>query len=402
LSDDNDNGKPPDREPGEDDMPLENGTPVEPDPFEAIREEWWAAEAQKAKRKTNGHANGVNGHAAEVVELRAPILNAEAGALIDWLVPFPDSIPTGIPGLDHAIEGFHAETTYCLVGPTGRGKTGMALQMAQEAARHRPVVYFTSELSRRQVLSRVAAQRLKRAWIKLYRLEPEHATTMAYALKGLRLHVVEIGRETDLFATIAQVKAENGGEEPIVFLDYLQHAARRLPTDDIRMATATLMDKITDWARVSKSIAVVLSASGRAYNAEDGTRSAADYVSAGGETSVIEYNAGSVLFLQAELCQPGGTATARLHIAKARFLGAGVTVGLRFDGAYGSYESDPEAALTDIQREALDAIRKGAKTTAEVQEQLQCRRQQAQATVRVLVAQGLAAERPLRPLGGLA
>ena len=331
--------------------------------------------------------------APPTIPAKLPDLAAEA-ALEEWSVPLPPSITTGLIDLDKAIEGFHAEGTYVLVGPTGRGKTGLALQMSRAVSVHRTVLYFSSELSRRQVLARAASPLLRRPWGKLYRLPPLEASDIPAALDGLKLRVVEIAKNTSFFDVISRV-ADADGQAPFVVLDYLQHAARRLVPDDLRLANAALMDQITEWARVSHSMALVLSATGRGFHVGNENRSATDFVVAGKESGDVEYNAAGVFFLDCDPCPPGGTSSARLHVAKSRFAGTGATIGLRFDGAFGEFTCDPSSALSEIQAQVLDAISGGCESVEEVRKKLGCKKADVTAAVKQLAGSGVISRMPL-------
>src|SRR5215831_18510557 len=98
----------------------------------------------------------------------APPLAAEA-ARSEWARPLPPALTTGLRELDRALGGgLRMESIGVLAGPTGRGKTGLAIQIARHVAAIQPVLYMTSELSARQVLARFAAQGLRRPWAAIY------------------------------------------------------------------------------------------------------------------------------------------------------------------------------------------------------------------------------------------
>lgn len=69
--------------------------------------------------------------------------------------------------------------------------------------------------------------------------------------------------------------------------------------------------------------------------------------------------------------------------------GRGQTVGLRFHGALGLFEEEPQAGLAPELRQALEAIRAGATTAAQVRAVLGCGNARAQELVRMLVLRGL-------------
>lgn len=76
-----------------------------------------------------------------------------------------------------------------------------------------------------------------------------------------------------------------------------------------------------------------------------------------------------VLFLDPDDCPLNGTAPARLHVAKCA-AGARDTIGLRYDGAIGTFKEDDSAALSDELRGILDAVGAGITSTRALREKL--------------------------------
>ena len=177
--------------------------------------------------------------------------------------------------------------------------------------------------------------------------------------------------------------AQIDGHAPIVVTDYLQHAARRLVPEDLRIATASLMDQITDWARANHSIAIVLSSTARSFHGDNSGKSATDlsWLARNGQ---VEYDAARVFFLDCDVCPPGGTAAARLHVAKSRFQGTGATIGLRFDGAYGEFTCDKASALSPDQNRIVQAVEAGAETVEEVRKAVGLRKAEVLSALRYL------------------
>jgi hypothetical protein len=93
----------------------------------------------------------------------------------------------------------------------------------------------------------------------------------------------------------------------------------------------------------------------------------------------------------------GGTASGRLHVSKSRF-GVQGTVGLRFEGARGTFTEDPTGGLTEDQAAIFEAVRTGAKTWDEIHAEVGGRREKIGATLRILQARGLIGARPIRVL----
>lgn len=336
--------------------------------------------------------NGTNG--AHVEEKPAPPLLAFEAALLDWASPLPAAIPTGITELDKMIGGLRAESVYVLNAPTGRGKTGLAIQMASHAAKTRPVLYLSSELSRRQILARFVAQRLQCSWLEVYGFEPTGAKRVAEELcKVPRLRAVELTRETNITDLCKRV-ADAEGQPPLLVLDYLQHAARRMNPDDRRLATGALSDEIARYARDNRSAALVVSAVARGFYNDNQDKTAADFAGASKESGDIDYDAAGLFFLDCELCPPGGTSPARLHVSKSRFSHGG-TIGLEFNGRVGVFKSDPAGALTDEQRSVYDVIRGGVDGFDDLYAGIKMRKQRVLEIVKILSARHLITRTPL-------
>jgi hypothetical protein len=323
---------------------------------------------------------------------------ADEAARSEWSRPLPAPLRTGIAELDARMGGLRPASVYVVNAPTGKGKTGLAIQVSRAIARSRTVVYATSELSRRQILARVAAQLVPGPWLRLYEMGPAEADTIAGSLGGLRLRVLELGPTTSLTDVLARV-ADADGEPPVLTLDYLQHAARRLNPEDRRIATGALSDQLASWARDVNSTALIVSAVARGFYANNENKTATDYLGAAKETGDIDYDAAALLFLDVDAAEDGAAAPARLHVPKHRFGPSGFTIGLRFDGKVGMFAPDDSASLTEEQQEALDVIRRGAETTDEVRKRMGIRKEEACAIVRVLIARELVSRSPLRVRG---
>jgi replicative DNA helicase len=305
-----------------------------------------------------------------------------------WAKPPPPPVATGIESLDKALDGgLRPESMYVLSARSGRGKTGLAVQVATSIARTRPILWLGSELTERQQLARFGASITGEPWRRLFEAGPEVQARLVQSLEGLRLHVVELTRDTKI-RDVAQAVAEFEGEHPIIVLDYLQHAARRLNPDDRRLAVAALSDDLTAWTRVTRSTALVISAVARTVT-DDDDKTAMDYESAAKESGDVDYDAAGLLYLQADPCPESGWTPAKLHVSKHRFGPAGQTVGLRFWGATGRFEEDPRAALSEEHEALLEAIRAGATTSDEAAKSIKMRATRARDVVRALLSMGL-------------
>lgn len=292
-----------------------------------------------------------------------PLL-AGAAAQIEWSRPMPKALSTGIVPLDERLGGGLLEqATYLLVGAEGRGKSGLTIQLLRElAGRGTPVVYISAELPPRQVLARFAAQIIGTSWLDLLKLDPSAAHVVTDALAALPIYVHRLGREEPLTEVVARI-ADKTGTAPIFAVDYIQKAARRGGAADYRFAVAACMDGIVQCALDLRTSAIVVSSTGRATSQgaaeQTDPRALAQTAKENGD---LEFDASAVMYLDVAEREPGGTAPTRLVVGKSRF-GLDGVVGLRFDGRIGVFELDAAGALSELDRQVLDAIRGGAGTS---------------------------------------
>lgn len=281
-----------------------------------------------------------------------------------WTRALPPPVPTGIGPLDHLIGGLRPESMYILDGPPGRGKTGLALQIARAMARTRPVVYLGSELSCRQAAARIVAQEHPRRkdgqinrWLDIYEMGPQSAEGIARSVAHVNIRPYEI-ESPDEIDEVLEAVADEEGVPPVIVLDYLQDLANRADVEDPRRAVSLVSATIRKWAKHAASTALVVSSVPRAhYGSPNAEKKASDYVGASKESGGIEYDGAAVMFLEVEDCPPNGTCAARLHVAKHRF-GANGTVDLVFNGAVGMFEADDGRHLRGPESKALELITK--------------------------------------------
>ena len=316
---------------------------------------------------------------------------ASATAVELWARPLPPPVLTPFAPLNDLLGG-GLRGLNVLAGPTGRGKTGLGLQMARATARLLPVCYFSTELSDRQALARLAAQELGRPWRPLYEGNAPTGLVVGHALAPLNLRVVVINCVTQLLDSLRSID-QFEGQPPFVVLDYLQGLARN-PEEDRRLAVGALSEAITAWSRTTGGVVLAVSSISRANYFNTDTKSAGDFVNAAKESGDIDYDASSVLFLDVGAPPLGGKAEGRLHVAKSRFGTLG-TMGVVFDGPTGTFAEDPTGGLTEDQRAVYEAIMGGAKTWDEIQEETGgMRRQKIGPAIKALQARQLIGSRP--------
>jgi hypothetical protein len=302
---------------------------------------------------------------------RLPLVAAAARAL--WREPLPPVVETGLRGLDRVIGGLRAESFAILNAPPGRGKSCLTIQVTRFIGQTgRSVIYLSSELSARQVIARMVAQVRRCSWLRVFESDPSEAELVARDLEGLPIRVVRLQRGMAIRDVLDRV-ADEDGAPPILALDYLQHAARRLAIEDRRIAVGLLVDEIGTWSTDTRSSGLVVSSVSRGNYQPDDNATAEDFLGAGKEAGEIECDASVELFLQTELPPEGGSAPAKLHISKHRFGPTGLTVGLLFDGAIGMFRDDPRACLGDLEAECIREIEAGARSASDVLDRLKSR-----------------------------
>jgi len=316
-----------------------------------------------------------------------------------WPVPLPVPVRTGLATLDRLTGGLRAESVTVLNGPPGKGKSGLALQIGRYIARSDDVLYISSELSGRQAMARLVAQERRESWIDVYETGPSETETLAAALEGLRIHVREL-RRGDVFLELLARICEALGHAPLLVLDYLQHAARRLNPTEPRFATALLSDSISLWTKETKAPALIVSGVARVNYHQDADRHGVDLQGSGKDSGEIDYDAAVDMLLLSD------GERARLEVTKNRF-GLPGTIGLHFDGRVGTFTEDLSATLSDLDRDILRAIHNGAQTANEVMQRVKMRRAQCLAAISRMVYAGIIERCPLRvvnnsfALGGL-
>lgn len=293
------------------------------------------------------------------------VLTAPRAAIVVWNTKQPDQIPTGLAQLDESIGGgLSCEGVSLLVGGTGAGKTGMAIQIARHCATvlERPVLYVTSELSRRQMLARFSAQAQGRPWKQIFEAGPEMAGEVASSLPS-RLYVIDAPpTSADLELRFAEVAALHS-LPPFMIVDYLQHVARRDVAAGLeyRVAVAGICDRLSTLARRAGASVLALSSCGRgalAKRREGRERRPSDWIDAAKESGDLEYDA--ALLLGLELSEDGRSA--QLQVAKNRFGNANGSIDLTFDGAVGKFSFDGDRGPREIvDRVLLDKRRTAAK-----------------------------------------
>jgi replicative DNA helicase len=283
-------------------------------------------------------------------------------------------VPVPWSSLGEALGGGLWPGMHVLTGPTGTGKSQLAVQLAAHAAREDfPVLYIALELSRADVVFRVLGSELADKygedapkWSDLaFGRAPEKLDEAVRLVKNFtewpfdveegepfRWHAGTLReRAMALRQMLKDTRSKAASRPMLIVVDYLQIIGAPPPLRGERVPD--LREKIAQAAYAARSLArdpevnaAVVLLSSVARNAHDaiakeaeartlGTGDAGRFVGQGKESGEIEFGADSVL----ALCPEGqdshspGTRTMHLAIAKLRH-GKGGWVKLLFNGAW--------------------------------------------------------------------
>lgn len=290
------------------------------------------------------------------------LFRSTADEVVDiWRQPPPVPIPSGIAPLDRALNGgFLPESLAVLCAGTGRGKSGLVVQIALGwLAQGRSVLFIETEMSKRQTFARFLAQRMMKPWREVFSMAPQSADQLAELAQSHlhALHVVRWERSQDIGQILDGCPRYPSGP-PLVVVDQISDLARARDTSDMRIATAQVTGALKLFAEKHQTLILAVSQTARAVTAGQGRpRSGRDFEGAAKDAGEVEADAGTLIYLESEPCPADGFGTARLHISKNRGGACDVTVGLRFHGAIGYFEPDPIGGLSAAQLRVLDAIR---------------------------------------------
>lgn len=137
---------------------------------------------------------------------------------------------TGFRDIDRATTGFHPGELYFLGARPGMGKTTLAMQWAVEIAKILPVIYFSIEMPKKQLVSKqlAAEARVKYSDVrrgKLAKRDFAKLSVAASAFYGLKLYIDDrpVINPSRIRARGNAVSAKSG--LGAIFVDYLQMMA---------------------------------------------------------------------------------------------------------------------------------------------------------------------------------
>lgn len=265
----------------------------------------------------------------------------------------PIPMPQGWEPLADALHGgWWPNEQYILVGNTGHGKTGFALQAALHAAlKGSPVLYVPLELDDTQLVARLLANETRQRWSSLlYGSKDAHAvaTESSSSFESIPLYIPSPGPLRDLETEVKYVRNEEGNDKPmLVVLDFLQLV--NMGGMDLRESIRTAAYQGTHIAREHNAAVLMLSSTSREHYAtldarmrqekdkrsDIGEADPSSLVGVGKESGEIEYAASNLLVL----CRDKA-GERWLAIAKSR---AGQTEWIRchFDGSMGTFKLSP-------------------------------------------------------------
>lgn len=271
--------------------------------------------------------------------------------------------------------GISTQMLTILLGKPGAGKTALFMSLALhfacvDRAEHVPTLYVSTELQHNELVARLASPLLRAPWRdivrgKAFKVDGTLIThkDCAAVLKHYKIAVIaqdaiyEAGdRAVELIARTAQA-----AKAKIVMVDYLQELARG---DDAKARQQNTKVAVTFRMlsqRLDCAFFAVSSVSRLGYGAKAKELREADdpevYLALAKESGDIDYAAATIAFLDVGEERDGnGWRMGRMAVAKSRHGETGFA-GMRFNGAFGLWESFGEAvrALSEESRSGARA-----------------------------------------------
>lgn len=295
-----------------------------------------------------------NGQAMAYQARRRPASSLAEEVMRETELP---SLSWGFEELDR-LAPFRASSMAVLIGPTGRGKTAMALQIARHHAKAiGPALFVSAELSGGVAGARLVAQATGMSWFDVLSGACD-LDTMRAALDIPRLSIVDdMGPDVlrMLDAEVADLCREYPDKTPLVVVDYLQIVAS---------GGRDMRERVTDVAVYLRQLAgkyrcgvLALSKAGRsaARALRGGESMGTDATEAAAESGAIEHEASVVLALGAVRNDSDGINTiVDVSIAKTRFgAGGDHVVPLYWRGTTGVFSAAGEAVTAGQRREEV-------------------------------------------------
>jgi hypothetical protein len=272
------------------------------------------------------------------------------------------------PELDYGVDGLNRlaplpiRSLCTLVGPTGGGKTSLAMTIAAHRARYTtsptaaqgPTVHMLFELTPTQLAARRASQ-LSRFTQRQILGGAMAQHEIESTLDGEHFYVVKPPRRanfTEYAQRVLDEVASRSPGVPLLVVDYLQRI--RGDGRDLRIDVANVLDSIVDLVEGRDMYGLLLSKGSRhgSRSMRDGKTRGEALVDVAAETSAIEAGSAAVLVITYEDRDGADTTDARIVVAKGRFGSTGACIGMRFHGASGRWEELEAVPQRKAEREA--------------------------------------------------
>ncbi len=252
-----------------------------------------------------------------------------------------------------------------LTGPTGSGKSALALQMSSNAAMDGVhVVYASAELLAPALFARIAAQRLGCGWSDVLtgRVPRAHLEQAAAGLE--RLTILD-GQHATVDGLARALRAVPAGERALGIVDYLQILpGAQASNRDERARVAAVVEELRRLAQATGAAIVVVSQASRASSRalRSGESTGAATTDAGAESAQIE-RAAAVTLALGSMGDAGadGYAPAPIHGGKSRYSAGDRTIAAWFHGASGRWRIDEDARPASVARAESSARAADAK-----------------------------------------
>lgn len=242
-------------------------------------------------------------------------------------------VSTGFYDLDNLLGGLYPSDLLLLAARPSVGKTAMALSLTYKIAKTgTPVLFFSLEMGRDQLVQRLAAQEcgIDVSLLRRRLIPRDRQTAFATAMRNLSslpIVTADIDKLTPDLLRAHTMRHLNDHPGSVVFIDYLQLMAGKNPKDR--------QQEVSDISRSLKGLArsgnVPIIALSQLNRAVEGRADKVPQLSDLRESGSLEQDADIVMFLyREELYDVKSDRVPELHIAKHRNGPLGV-VPLRFD-----------------------------------------------------------------------